>query len=306
MGEDPDAPNYDPDKKLIRSMINGSRGPMLRKATALDWVGDPFDATGFVALHGESTYRAVPRALPGIHRRRRRPLPQPGRDDAADERLSADRRGEVPPLDRRLHGRVAGDGCRQNGGIIPSFVDLDGRIGGPDGRWWNNAYGWGFSPVNPVTGRREDRNRIPRALVGFSNALLVTGDQKYVDAWRDDDRRGQLPRARDRRPQGVSDDARRRRLVRLAAASRGASARSKSGTGRCATTIARASAPIRGSRSSTGKDAGYPEAALRARSREHPAASWRAMRARQDAAGEAARRQHARLQPGGDRRAGAA
>ena len=72
----------------------------------------------------------------------------------------------------------------QNGGIIPSFVDLDGRIGGPEGAWWKNAYGWGFSPVNPVTGRREDRNRIPRALVGFSNALLVTGDQKYVDAWR--------------------------------------------------------------------------------------------------------------------------
>ena len=43
----------------------------------------------------------------------------------------------------------------------------------------------GFSPVNPVTGRRENRNRIPRALVGFSNALLVTGDEKYIDAWRD-------------------------------------------------------------------------------------------------------------------------
>ncbi|HEX6642022.1 MAG TPA: hypothetical protein VF215_12965, partial [Thermoanaerobaculia bacterium] len=55
MGTDPDAPNYDPEKKLIRSMINGSRGPLLRKATALDWVGDPFDTTGFVALHGEST-----------------------------------------------------------------------------------------------------------------------------------------------------------------------------------------------------------------------------------------------------------
>ena len=73
---------------------------------------------------------------------------------------------------------------KQNGGIIPSFVDLDGRIGGPDGKWWNNAYGWGFSPVNPVTGKREDRNWIPRALVGFSNALLVIGAQKYVDAWR--------------------------------------------------------------------------------------------------------------------------
>ena len=71
-----------------------------------------------------------------------------------------------------------------NHGIIPSFVDLDGRIGGPQHRWWNNAYGWGFSPVNPVTGKREHRNRIPRALVGFGNALLVTGDRKYVDAWR--------------------------------------------------------------------------------------------------------------------------
>jgi hypothetical protein len=74
---------------------------------------------------------------------------------------------------------------KKNDGIIPSFVDLDGTIGGREGKWWGNAYGWGFSPVNPVTGRREDRNRIPRALVGFSNALLVSGDRKYVDAWRD-------------------------------------------------------------------------------------------------------------------------
>jgi hypothetical protein len=76
------------------------------------------------------------------------------------------------------------DRMKRNGGIIPSFVDLDGTIGGPAGKWWGNAYGWGFSPVNPVTGRRENRNRIPRALVGFNNALWVTGDQKYVDAWR--------------------------------------------------------------------------------------------------------------------------
>ena len=33
MGEDPEAPNYDPVHKIIRSMENGSRGPMLRKAT---------------------------------------------------------------------------------------------------------------------------------------------------------------------------------------------------------------------------------------------------------------------------------
>src|SRR5262249_7291939 len=56
IGEDPGAPNDDPEHKLIRSMLNGSKGPMLRTATALDWVGDPFDPSGFVALHDEHTY----------------------------------------------------------------------------------------------------------------------------------------------------------------------------------------------------------------------------------------------------------
>jgi hypothetical protein len=183
MGEDRDAPNYDPEKKLIRSMINGSRGPMLRKATALDWVGDPFDTTGFVALHGESTYAQFLEHY------------QEYTDVAGDHFLNLVattlptnafmvtgeakyRRWIVEYMDAWL-ARM-----KQNAGIIPSFVDVDGTIGGPARRWWNNAYGWGFSPLNPVTGRRENRNRIPRALVGFSNALLVTGDQKYVDAWR--------------------------------------------------------------------------------------------------------------------------
>jgi hypothetical protein len=184
MGEDPEAPNYDNERKLIRSMINGSKGPLLRPATALDWVGDPFDTTGFVALHGESTYAQFLEHY------------QEYTDVVGDHFLNLVattlptnaylltgeakyRRWIVEYMDAWL-GRM-----KQNGGIIPSFVDLEGRIGGPEGRWWGNAYGWGFSPVNPVTGRREDRNRIPRALVGFGNALLVTGDRKYVDAWRD-------------------------------------------------------------------------------------------------------------------------
>ncbi len=41
MGHDRLAPNYDPDKKIIKSIWTGSRGPMLRKATTYDWVGDP-------------------------------------------------------------------------------------------------------------------------------------------------------------------------------------------------------------------------------------------------------------------------
>ncbi len=184
MGEDPEAANYDPAHKLIRSMINGSKGPLLRKATALDWVGDPFDTKGFVALHGESTYAQFLEHyqeytdVVGDHFLNLVATTLPTNAFMATGEAKY-RRWIVEYMNAWL------ERMQQNDGIIPSFVDLDGGIGGADRRWWGNAYGWGFSPVNPVTGRREDRNRIPRALVGFSNALLVTGDRKYVDAWRE-------------------------------------------------------------------------------------------------------------------------
>ena len=183
MAEDPEAPNYDPQHKLIRSLINGSRGPMLRTATSLDWVGDPVDISKFTAGHAERNYEEMLAHYAEYG------------DVAGDSFLNLV--ATTLPLDAYLATGEAKyktwivdymdawlDRMKQNNGIIPSFVDLDGKIGGPDGKWWGNAYGWGFSPVNPVTGRRENRNRIPRALVGFNNALFVTGDQKYVDAWR--------------------------------------------------------------------------------------------------------------------------
>jgi len=183
MGEDPEAPNYDPKLKLIRSLINGSRGPMLRNATPLDWVGDPIDIESFTAGHSERNFDEMLAHYAEYG------------DVAGDSFLNLV--ATTLPLDAYL---VTGEAkykkwivdymdawlerMKRNNGIIPSFVDLDGKTGGPEGKWWGNAYGWGFSPINPVTGRREDRNRIPRALVGFNNALWVTGDFKYIDAWR--------------------------------------------------------------------------------------------------------------------------
>ena len=183
MAEDPEAPNYDPQHKLIRSLMNGSRGPLLRQATSIDWVGDPFDPTGFVTLHAERNFKEMLAHYEEYH------------DVVGDSFLNLP--ATVLPMDAYL---VTGDDkykrwiveymdawvdrMKQNKGITPSFVDLDGKVGGPQGKWWGNAYGWGFSPINPVTNRREDRNRVPRALVGFNNALWVTGDQKYVDVWR--------------------------------------------------------------------------------------------------------------------------
>ena len=291
-------------RRLIRSMINGSIGPMLRPATALDWVGDPFDTDRLCRAPRREHLRAVPRALPGIHRRRRRSLSEPRRHDASDRRLlltgeAKYRRWIVEYMDAWL------ERMKQNGGIIPSFVDSRRhRSAGRGNRWWDNAYGWGFSPINPVTGRREDRNRIPRALVGFSNALLVTGDQKYVDAWRAMIDRRQLSRARHRGPHGVSDDAGADGWYGWQAEPWNVGAlevwywsmrpadRARVGANPWLDFL-------------DGTNAGYPETALRARHRQHPGQARDHPRG-SDAAGQAAGRQHARLQPRGDRRAGAA
>ena len=59
-GRRPVLPNYDKEHKVIRSFFNGSRGPLLRKATALDWAGDPIEVAGrFDAGHGETTFEEM-------------------------------------------------------------------------------------------------------------------------------------------------------------------------------------------------------------------------------------------------------
>jgi len=65
------------------------------------------------------------------------------------------------------------------------MVGLDGKIGGPAGKWYASAYGWGFSPIVPMTGKPADRNRVPWCFNGFMNAYLLSkGEDKYLDVWR--------------------------------------------------------------------------------------------------------------------------
>ena len=184
MAEDPDVPNYDPKYNIIRSMMNGSKGPLLRKATAIEWVGEPFDMVGFDALHGERNFDEFVAHYREYH------------DVVGDHALNLvattlPANAYFATGDQKYKKWVTTyvDGwlerMKQNNGIIPTFVDLDGKVGGPAGKWWGSAYGWGFSPVNPVTKKRENRNRMERPIIGLNNALLLTGDQKYVDAWRD-------------------------------------------------------------------------------------------------------------------------
>ena len=103
-GRGSDAPNYDRARKLIRSMMNGSTGPMLRPATALDWVGDPVRHDRVRRPHGENSHARsssnTTRStdVVGGHfstwSRQRCPRTR-----------TCHRRVDIQALDRRLHGR---------------------------------------------------------------------------------------------------------------------------------------------------------------------------------------------------------
>jgi hypothetical protein len=183
-GRDPIARNYDPKLRLIRSMFNGSLGPLMRPATPLDWAGDTFDVTRFEMEHGETTYQQTLDHY------------QDYTETVGDSPLNLHSTtlalnawmltGEDRFRDWMLDYIDAWAGrASANGDILPSNVGPDGVIGSSaKGRWWGGTYGWGFSPIVPQTGHREDRNRVPRAILGFMNAYLITGDDRFLDVWR--------------------------------------------------------------------------------------------------------------------------
>ena len=187
MNEDPvSSDNYDPEHKLIRSMFNGSRGPMMRKTNALDWAGDPFEVEGrFKPAHGESTYQQMLdhfkdyRNVIGDH-----PLNLATTTLAINAYMidgdSKFRDWTIDYIDAWM------ERTRANGGIVPTNIGLDGTIGGAcDGKWYGGVYGWAHSTLDPAT--QEIRHRPffhSRTRWAFGNAILLTGDLGYADAWR--------------------------------------------------------------------------------------------------------------------------
>ena len=186
MNEDPGAPNYDPKHRIIRSMFNGSRGPLLRKATALDWAGDPIEVENrFLALHGESNYEEMLahfkdyNDIVGDH---------PQNLCATSLAFNAYAiTGEAKYRKWILEYVDAwAERTRANNNIIPTNIGLDGEIGGAaNGKWYGGVYGWSFSVVVPQTGEIAHRNTHQLGLDGFGNAFLLSGDPKYLAVWRD-------------------------------------------------------------------------------------------------------------------------
>lgn len=185
LNEDPGAPNYDAEHKIIRSMFNGSRGPLMRKATGLDWAGDPIEVENrFKPRHGESTYAQMLEHFKdyndtvGDH---------PQNLKATTLALNAYALTHDEKYRRWLLEYV--DAWRErmaaNGNIIPTNIGLDGKIGSAaGGHWWGGVYGWGFTVYDPGTKKMASRNQHQAGIQGFMNAYLLTGDDRFLDAWR--------------------------------------------------------------------------------------------------------------------------
>ena len=185
INEDPGAPNYDPEHKIIKSLFNGSRGPLLRKATAQDWAGDPIEVEHRFRLgHGERTYQEMLdhfkdyTDIIGDH-------PQNLRTTVLALNAYA-LTHEKKYKDWALEYTDAWvERAKANNNIMPSNVGLDGKIGSATGgKWYGGAYGWGFSVVVPQTGRIDHRPRTQSGWAGLRTAFLLTGDDRYLDVWR--------------------------------------------------------------------------------------------------------------------------
>ena len=194
MNEDPEAPNYDPVHKIIRSLWNGSKGPMMRKATVYDWVGDPVPGS-FHLLHnpaGRSKLLDLMTHYPKMLAHCNEYL-----DSVGDSFLNLAATGLALNAFMLTHESKYRDWVLEYagawrertaacGGMIPSTVGLDGKPGSLyNGQWWKGTYGWNFTIYDGEIERIAHRNYFHAgAWPGFGNALLLSGDQGWVDLLR--------------------------------------------------------------------------------------------------------------------------
>jgi len=193
MGHDPNlkVQNYDPDKKLIKSIWTGSLGPMLHDATTYDWVGDPTPGT-FHLLHGtEGRNQMV--ELMSVYPKMLAHCAE-YLDSVGDHPLNMG----ATLLGLNSYALTGDEKYRdwvieyvdawkertaQTGGMIPTNVGLNGEPGGEyNGQWWKGTYGWNFTIYDGEIDQIASRNTYSVGpYAGFGAAYMLTGDTSYVD-----------------------------------------------------------------------------------------------------------------------------
>ena len=184
MGEDPSAPNYDPQRKLIRSPINGSRGPHFQN-TAEDWVTHrpilahyplPYDdipgVTESLAWNDDKQFQSI---LETMNRRMMRgdvPLNLTATSLILNAYMYTGEEKYKSWIEEYVDAWI--ERTRQNNGVLPDNVGLSGTIGEyMDGKWWGGYYGWRW-PHGLF-------NLLESTVIGATNAYMVSGDPRRLE-----------------------------------------------------------------------------------------------------------------------------
>ncbi len=192
IGEDPLAPNWDADRRMIRGPLNGSHGPRFvttqvdwdyhRPILAhylapfediagadsrdpmfkVDWTDDEMFAKVLALINERMTRCDVPLNLSATS------LVTNAYLYSGDETY---KRWVLDYLQAWVERRDA------NGGIVPDNIGPNGQIGElMNGKWWGGYYGWRWP--------HGARNIVEPAFVAGSCAALMTGDMSYLDLCR--------------------------------------------------------------------------------------------------------------------------
>ncbi len=195
MNEDPEAPNYDPVHKIIKSIWTGSKGPMLHKATTYDWVGDPVPGS-FHLLHGpngrgrlvnlDSVYdKMLAHCAEYLDSVGDHPLNLASTGLALNAfALTGDKKYKDWILEYVGAWKQRTDA---NGGNIPTNIGLNGQVGGEyGGRWYKGTYGWNFTIFDGEIEKIAHRNTFAAgSWPGFANAYMVSrGDPGFLATLR--------------------------------------------------------------------------------------------------------------------------
>lgn len=185
LGDDPEAPNYDPERRLIRSPITGSRGPRFENS-AVDWVTHrpvlanyppPFEnipgAPGPLCdWNDETVFGEVLARLNACMMRGDVPLNLTSTSLLTHAYLlTGEQRYRDWVLDYTDAWR---ERAERNGGLIPDNVGLSGGIGEClEGKWYGGYYGYRW-PHGIMT-------VLEPVMIAASNCLLLTGDWGWLD-----------------------------------------------------------------------------------------------------------------------------
>ncbi|MFN7936832.1 MAG: hypothetical protein U0R19_26160 [Bryobacteraceae bacterium] len=195
MNEDPEAPNYDPVNKVIKSIWTGSKGPMLHKATTYDWVGDPVPGS-FHLLHGPKG-RGQLINLNSVYDKMLAHCAE-YLDSVGDHPLNLASTGLATNAYMLTGEKKYKDWVLEyvgawkqrtdaNGGNIPTNIGLNGQPGGEyGGKWYKGTYGWNFTIYDGEIDKVASRNTVTAgSWPGFGNAYLVSqGDAGFVNTLR--------------------------------------------------------------------------------------------------------------------------